>query len=476
MEERFHSLLTRQLKRIRLNTNELPKDIETWISFLDHINNAYIQNDEDRYTLERSLEISGKEMKELYEVIEETQAMSKIGSWIVDPKLNKVFWSTETYRILHYPEDVTPSLELLFARMASEDEKDKIIKANKKILKGQRVSIESRLNIEEQEIWVENRGHPFFDPITHHLIRISGVIIDITERKITELKLQKLNKELIVSARRAGMSDIAVNILHNIGNILNSVNVINDFIYDKISNSKISNMSKGIELLKKNIAKHDNDFMLTTKGFQTIEYFEQLSHYWSEEQASLLNEVKTLKNHIKKINNVVKMQQAISGVVGHVEYTNLHEAMDDALMVVLESIRKRNIEVVKEYQPLSFVLIDKIKLLQILLNLVNNALDALNESNQEKHILTIAVGLYGPETCFISVTDNGSGIKTENLSKIFTYGFSTKETGHGFGLHSSLLLAKELKGSLTVSSAGPDCGATFTLTIPFTKYIKEKTP
>jgi C4-dicarboxylate-specific signal transduction histidine kinase len=66
----------------------------------------------------------------------------------------------------------------------------------------------------------------------------------------------------------------------------------------------------------------------------------------------------------------------------------------------------------------------------------------------------------------LSVRDNGSGIRSENLTKIFHHGFTTKATGHGFGLHSAANAAKAMKGSLSVQSEGPDRGATFTLELP----------
>lgn len=70
------------------------------------------------------------------------------------------------------------------------------------------------------------------------------------------------------------------------------------------------------------------------------------------------------------------------------------------------------------------------------------------------------------ETARITVSDNGVGIAVENLTRIFAHGFTTKKNGHGFGLHSSALAAKELGGSLRASSEGPDRGATFILELP----------
>ena len=66
----------------------------------------------------------------------------------------------------------------------------------------------------------------------------------------------------------------------------------------------------------------------------------------------------------------------------------------------------------------------------------------------------------------ISYIDNGIGIPADNLTRIFGHGFTTRKEGHGFGLHSGALAAKELGGALTVESDGPGKGATFTLEFP----------
>jgi signal transduction histidine kinase len=66
----------------------------------------------------------------------------------------------------------------------------------------------------------------------------------------------------------------------------------------------------------------------------------------------------------------------------------------------------------------------------------------------------------------IRVEDDGEGIAPENLARIFTHGFTTRKNGHGFGLHSCVLAAKEMAGILTAQSEGPGKGAVFTLELP----------
>jgi len=109
--------------------------------------------------------------------------------------------------------------------------------------------------------------------------------------------------------------------------------------------------------------------------------------------------------------------------------------------------------------------VERHKILQILINLLRNSKNACSESDRADKRLTVRVA-NGEGRIKISVLDNGLGIPPENLARIFNHGFTTRQDGHGFGLHSSALAAKEIGGSLTVQSDGPGQGAAFTLELP----------
>ena len=124
--------------------------------------------------------------------------------------------------------------------------------------------------------------------------------------------------------------------------------------------------------------------------------------------------------------------------------------------------------------------VDKHKVLQILVNLISNAKYALSDSDAKERQLTIAISRQPSRASSddgfaeVSITDNGIGIARENLIRIFGHGFTTKKNGHGFGLHSGALAAKEMGGSLSVQSAGPGKGATFTLSLPLNLKPRRK--
>jgi signal transduction histidine kinase len=103
--------------------------------------------------------------------------------------------------------------------------------------------------------------------------------------------------------------------------------------------------------------------------------------------------------------------------------------------------------------------------LQILVNLISNATRAMEAVTDRPRRLTLRLQASGA-SLRVCVRDDGEGISPENLTRIFAHGFTTRKTGHGFGLHSCALAARQMGGILTAQSEGPGKGATFTLEFP----------
>jgi signal transduction histidine kinase len=148
------------------------------------------------------------------------------------------------------------------------------------------------------------------------------------------------------------------------------------------------------------------------------------------------------------------------------ELHSIPALVDDALRVHASGIEERQIRVVRQFEPVPDWLVDKHRVLQILVNLISNAKWALLGSSAPERVLTLGVSLNGDNRLRVSVADNGVGISAENLNRLFRHGFTTRPDGHGFGLHSSILAAREMGGDLLVQSEGPGHGAVFTLEIP----------
>jgi PAS domain S-box-containing protein len=292
-----------------------------------------------------------------------------------------------------------------------------------------------------------------------------AMIRDITERKQAEAELEKAHVELVETSRQAGMAEVATGVLHNVGNVLNSVNVASSCIADSVRKSKASNLSRIVALL----SEHETDLgaFLTDdpKGKQIPGFLGQLAERLTTEQTDTLNELAGLQKNIEHIKEIVTRQQSFAKMSGATEKLSVAHLVEDALNLNSSSLARHEIVVTRDFQEVPPIVVDKHKVLQILVNLMSNAKQACDASAPPEKRLTLRV-TGGNGYVRIAVTDNGNGIPAENLARIFTHGFTTKKTGHGFGLHSAALAAKEMGGSLAVRSDGPGRGATFTLELP----------
>jgi C4-dicarboxylate-specific signal transduction histidine kinase len=208
------------------------------------------------------------------------------------------------------------------------------------------------------------------------------------------------------------------------------------------------------------------------KGRHLPEFLEQLSDRLAQDQKLVLEELGSLANNIEHIKHVIAMQQSYSKVAGVTEWVEPADVLEDALRIHNRSLEQHNIEVVRDYAPnLPRITVEKHKVLQILVNLISNAKHACAESNRPDRKLTLSAA-NGEGTLKFVVSDNGVGIPSENLTRIFSFGFTTRKKGHGFGLHSGALAAREMGGDLRVQSEGAGLGAAFTLELPLQRAGK----
>jgi signal transduction histidine kinase len=248
--------------------------------------------------------------------------------------------------------------------------------------------------------------------------------------------------------------------------VLNSVNVSSSLISDRIKTSKISNVGRVAALLQEH-ADNLGEFMSSDpKGTRIPAFLDDLAKHLSREQAITLKELEGLNKNIEHIKDIVSMQQSYAKVAGVTQTLNVLELVEDALRMNESALLRHDVKLIRDYdRVLPQITVDKHKVMQILINLVRNAKYACDESGLHDKRLTVRIKST-EERVFISVIDNGVGIPQENLTRIFIHGFTTRKTGHGFGLHSGALAAKELGGTLLVHSDGPGTGATFTLDLP----------
>jgi PAS domain S-box-containing protein len=297
------------------------------------------------------------------------------------------------------------------------------------------------------------------------IIGTFGIAKEISELKNAETKLEQVHKQLLETSRQAGMTEIATNVLHNVGNVLNSVNISASLVVDSVKKSKAASLAKVVALLRE----HEQDlgafFTGDPRGKQLSTYLSQLSEQLLTDQKTTVQELDLLMKNIGHIKEIVTMQQSYARVSGIKEIINLRDLVEDSLRMNVGALTRHGVEVVREFEDVPLISIDKHKVLQVLVNLIRNAKHACQDLNHADKQMTVRI--FDGDGCIkISVRDNGIGIPPENLTRIFSHGFTTKKDGHGFGLHSGALAAKEMGGSLNVQSDGIGHGATFTLELP----------
>lgn len=287
---------------------------------------------------------------------------------------------------------------------------------------------------------------------------------EITERKRFEQEAEKMNQQLILASREAGMAEVATSVLHNVGNVLNSVNVSVSVISAHLRDAKFDALGRIGRLLTENA--RNPDFLSTDpKGQKIPAYIERLSDHLGEQHAAISRELLSLRKNIEHIKDIVQMQQGYSRLQAPTEMMRVEEVVDDALRLSGASLAHRNLRIVRDVEPGLAVLVDKPKVLQVLVNLLRNSIQACIEGGVPDGPITVRVRAIDTRVR-LDVIDPGIGIASENIGRLFNQGFTTKKDGHGYGLHSSALAARAMGGTLSAVSAGIGKGATFTLELP----------
>ncbi|KGP63080.1 ATPase [Legionella norrlandica] len=459
----IHRLLQRQLNKFGIKPDELPHNLENWMEFILHINKTYNENDQDRYLLERSIDISSKEMRETNSKLEYAQDIAQMGYWYYDADTDTATWSKGLFKILgvsssrpalNYPE---------FLELVHPNDRPGLKNlVEKALVKKEDYDYELRVKSEGNNYrWYRTIGKAISEKN-----QLSGVLMDINKRKIIEEQIQELNNKLVSTARLAGMSEVATSILHNVGNILNSVNVSAIILKKNVSKIHYKKLTAIKTMIDENIHQLNEYLLNNPKGKLILPYLDALSKALQEEYEENIKEANHLEVNINHIKEIIAMQQSLSGVSNLTEKISVPELIHNAVNSII--LERYQIAVHIDIEPeINEFATDKSKLFQIITNLLTNAKDSvlLHKPNGSKEIL-ISVKHVDKNHITIKVSDNGVGIEKIDLNRIFSFGFTTKKNGHGFGLHCSAIYARDLGGSLNVESNGSGQGAQFILDLP----------
>lgn len=296
---------------------------------------------------------------------------------------------------------------------------------------------------------------------------LRGLNADL-ERRVAERtrELVALQEQMVQAARRAGMAEVATGVLHSVGNVLNSVNISTELVVRSLHASKLERLDKVVRLLRE----HERDlpaFLCEDhRGRNVLPYLDQLAQVLQRERDALLAELQSLHKGVDHMRLVVLKQQAYAKPAGMIERCRPADIVADALMLSRHSFGKHGIEVSVDHDDTGEISMDRHRVMQILINLISNAHHALIVSDRDDKHLHIHTRVRAGGSLRIEIADNGVGIAAEDRQHIFRHGFTTRDNGHGFGLHNSALAAEEVGGKLWFESGGPGRGAVFVLEIP----------
>jgi PAS domain S-box-containing protein len=380
------------------------------------------------------------------------------------------FVSKQCIRILGYsPEEWIGSASFWLDRVHPKDKAKTFLQRQEYASLGRPYTCEYRMiAADDRVVWIRESGSVMAEQGQASAMR--GIFLDVTAEKTAAEELERLNRHLLETSRLAGMAEVATGVLHNVGNVLNSVSVSATLVGDRLKESRVANLRRAAAMLHEQRERLGEFIASDPKGRLLPDYLVTAADHLAEDETVLLEEMKSVVKNIQHIKEIVAMQQSFAKLSGAYERLSAAELVENALGINAAAFERHGVRVIREFDPATPpVIVDRHKVLQVLINLFGNAKYAMDAQGAAEKRLSIRIGPTAEGRVQIAVTDNGIGIPPENLVRIFTHGFTTKEAGHGFGLHSSANAAREIGGSLTVHSDGPGCGATFVLELPVTK-------
>lgn len=356
-----------------------------------------------------------------------------------------------------------------------------------RVLRGEsfdQMEVFSRDRAQPTGIWLSITARPLHGP-DHALRGAVAVLRDVTLRKQAEQALRRTNEELesrveertrelkevqlraLDLARLAGMTEVATNVLHNVGNVLNSVNTSAALLNEQLRSSRLPAIGKAAALLKEHRADLAEFLTRDERGRNLPTFLDKLGEHLLAERDEMLAVTTTLNQHVEHIRAVVNLQQSYAKTTIVLERVSLSDLVEDAVRINASALVRHEVVIDRQFAALPPLLVDKHKVLQIVLNLISNAKYAFDGSAIQDRRITLRIERRPEGPVRIQVSDNGMGIAPEVLPRIFQHGFTTRAEGHGFGLHSCALAARAIDGSLEVHSDGSGRGATFTLELPY---------
>jgi len=337
-----------------------------------------------------------------------------------------------------------------------------------------RVSMDNKLEkvdlADGSIVWHSTSKAPIIDD-DDNVVGVMGITRDVTKEKELQDALKEANQTISETSRKAGRSEVASIVIHNVGNILNSVNVTATMI-DELSRHyeslELNKLAASIRTQLETPSLDPSDFLS-----KVAQYMELAGQRYQESCDSFKEEVERLQRDVSNIQRIIMLQQDMASYWKRVQFRSCDSIVEDALEINRIALQRHGVQCVTDLSATSGWLIPEFQTLQILLNFLSNGKYAFDGMGIQDPLIRITSAI-DSERLFISVKDNGPGIAEETLGKIFELGYTTREGGHGIGLHSSLMTAQEVEGSVEAFSEGIGRGAEFVFSLPLSKCRRDE--
>lgn len=277
---------------------------------------------------------------------------------------------------------------------------------------------------------------------------------------------RRLEAKLLEASRHAGMAQVATGVLHNVGNVLNGVNISANILRDTLSgNPRLKLLKQTADLMRAQGEDLPRYLADDARGRLVPRLVIEVVDQLDASQPELQRELEHMVQNVDHIKQIVAMQQSYAKAGGVMQKLAPAELFDDAVRLAQASADRHGVRITPYLANVPAIETDRHQVLQILVNFITNAVQAVKQQPDGERRVALHLS-HADDLIRFTVEDNGMGIPPENLQKIFQHGFSTRKDGHGFGLHSGALAARNLGGSVQVASDGPGLGARFMLDLP----------
>lgn len=397
---------------------------------------------------------------------------TECGAAVVDGEF-RVLWVNDSFtRITGYSADESQGKEVTRLLFPKNTHAERVEQLRRNLMPNQGSDI---------EFWCQSKSRSEYwsslelQPVSGHSKTHAKYVLiqsDISDRKQAEAEQLRLNEELAKAIDKAGSADVAAGVLHNMANVLTSVHLSANQMREILDSPAFSHLQRTAEVISEH---QDNlvDFLTNdSRGKNFTKLVEEMARSMKQHREAQLAELDLLAKCVTHMTDIVKIQQADATKMRSLEASDPGVLMDDAIKMNQVLLDRNSVRVFRDYQHLPPIDVVGHEVMQILINLIKNARQSVSQVVGRERMLFLSVKQKGGKILF-DVTDNGLGIDQENRERMFQFGFTTKNNGHGIGLHRSAAAAEKMGGRLKVKSDGLEKGASFTLELPMQVHYKD---